>query len=111
MRVFSSGFRLPVCGVAWGADAGAEKPAGRQVPAGNNADVWRDVKSGEQNYASIRREVNVLVQRPALPRQKSMVTRRRGLAAVPQRPVTFHRRLAGGARAADLAAVYFGRGR
>jgi len=38
--------------------------------------VWRDVKSGEQNYASIPgREVNVLVQPPArFLGQKSMVT-------------------------------------
>src|SRR3954470_2737637 len=58
---------------------------------GNNAPVWRDIKSGEQNYASIPgREVNVLVQPPArFLGQKSMVTAGEAWRQFRNGPVTF----------------------
>ena len=79
---------------------------------GNNAPVWRDVKSGEQNYASIPgREVNVLVQPPArFLGQKSMVTAGEAWRLFRNGPVTF----IGGWLVVlvllIIAAVYFGKG-
>jgi len=79
---------------------------------GNNAPVWRDIKSGEQNYASIPgREVNVLVQPPArFLGQKSMVTAGEAWRQFRNGPVTF----IGGWLVVlvllIIAAVYFGKG-
>jgi formate dehydrogenase subunit gamma len=58
---------------------------------GNNAPVWREVKSGEKNYVSIPgREVDVLVQPPArFLGQKSMVTAGEAWRQFRNGPVTF----------------------
>jgi formate dehydrogenase subunit gamma len=68
-----------------------EQQQRRLEQPGNNAPVWRDVKSGEQNYASIPgREVNVLVQPPArFLGQKSMVTAGEAWRQFRNGPVTF----------------------
>lgn len=68
-----------------------EQQQRRVEQPGNNAPVWRDVKSGEQNYASIPgREVNVLVQAPArFLGQKSMVTAGEAWRQFRNGPVTF----------------------
>jgi len=58
---------------------------------GNNAPVWRDVKSGEKNSVTIHgREVDVLVQPPArFLGQKSMVTAGEAWRQFRNGPVTF----------------------
>jgi formate dehydrogenase subunit gamma len=68
-----------------------EQQQRRLEQPGNNAPVWRDVKSGEQNYASIPgREVNVLVQPPArFLGQKSMLTAGEAWRQFRNGPVTF----------------------
>ena len=92
MRILFLACAFLFAGLA-GAQTDAQKSQQeRQVTQpGNNAPVWRDVKSGEQNYASIPgREVNVLVQPPArFLGQKSMVTAGEAWRQFRNGPVTF----------------------
>src|SRR5262245_62770820 len=86
----------------------AQAPAPAQAPAaaedsvkaqqqrrvdqpGNNAPVWRDVKSGQQNYTSIPgREVGVLVQQQArFPGQEGMTTAGEAWRKFRNGPTTF----------------------
>src|SRR6201988_3010392 len=72
MRPGLIGLVLGLSALTVAAAAGAQTPTGngvkqqqeRTVPQpGNNAPVWRDVRSGQPNYTSIKgRETNVLVQ-------------------------------------------------
>jgi formate dehydrogenase subunit gamma len=59
---------------------------------GNNAPVWRDVKSGEKNYTSIQgRETGVLIQPPArFPGQSAMATAGEAWRNFRNGPVTFY---------------------
>lgn len=74
------------------APTGAEAQQQRRLEQpGNNAPVWRDVKSGEKNYTSIEgRETNVLVQPPArFLGQKAMITAGEAWRQFRNGPVTF----------------------
>ena len=80
---------------------------------GNNAPVWRDVRSGQPNFTSIPgRETGVLVQPQArFPGPGRHDDRGRGLAQVPQRPDHLLRRLADRAAwCSRFAAFYFTQG-
>jgi formate dehydrogenase subunit gamma len=59
---------------------------------GNNAPVWRDVRSGQSNYTSVPgREVGVLVQQQArFPGQDSMTTAGEAWRKFRNGPVTFY---------------------
>ena len=69
-----------------------EQQQRRLEQPGNNAPVWRDVKSGEQTYASVPgREVTVLVQPPArFLGQSAMVTAGEAWRQFRNGPVTFY---------------------
>src|SRR2546428_234432 len=83
----------------WGTAYGPGKP-GAQPPAqqpqaeqpGNNAPVWRDVKSGEKNFTTIKgRETDVLVQPPArFPGQNVTATAGEAWRKFRNGPVTFY---------------------
>jgi formate dehydrogenase subunit gamma len=62
--VLAAALALPLTGAAQSQDDTAKQQAERQVTQpGNNAPVWRDVRSGDPGYTSIPgREVNVLIQ-------------------------------------------------
>ena len=62
--VLAAALALPLTGAAQSQDDTAKQQAQRQVTQpGNNAPVWRDVRSGDPGYTSIPgREVNVLIQ-------------------------------------------------
>jgi len=62
--VLAAALALPLAGAAQSQDDTAKQQAERQVTQpGNNAPVWRDVRSGDPGYTSIPgREVNVLIQ-------------------------------------------------
>ena len=62
--VLAAALALPLTGAAQSQDDTAKQQAERQVTQpGNNAPVWRDVRSGDPAYTSIRgQEVNVLIQ-------------------------------------------------
>ncbi len=62
--VLAAALALPLTGAAQSQDDTAKQQAKRQVTQpGNNAPVWRDVRSGDPGYTSIPgREVNVLIQ-------------------------------------------------
>ena len=62
--VLAAALALPLPGAAQSQDDSAKQQAERQlVQPGNNAPVWRDVRSGDPGYTSIPgREVNVLIQ-------------------------------------------------
>src|ERR1700740_3835047 len=72
MRPGLIGLVLGLFALTVAAAAGAQKPTENGVKQqqertvtqpGNNAPVWRDVRSGQPNYTSIKgRETNVLVQ-------------------------------------------------
>jgi len=68
-----------------------EQQQRRVEQPGNNAPVWRDIKSGEKNYASTPgREVEVLVQPPArFLGQSAMVTAGEAWRQFRNGPVTF----------------------
>jgi len=55
---------LPLAAAAQGQDSTAKQQAERQITQpGNNAPVWRDVRSGDPAYTSIKgQETNVLIQ-------------------------------------------------
>ena len=96
-RILLSLFIAVACGPASAqstqpAPTGAEAQQQRRLEQpGNNAPVWRDVKSGEPNYTSIQgRETNVLVQPPArFLGQKAMVTAGEAWRQFRNGPVTF----------------------
>jgi formate dehydrogenase subunit gamma len=75
------------------APSDAQQQQERQVTQpGNNAPVWRDVKSGEKNYTSIQgRETGVLIQPPArFPGQSAMATAGEAWRNFRNGPVTFY---------------------
>lgn len=77
---------------AAGANESAQQQQQRQVvQPGNNAPVWRDVRSGEANYTSLPgREMGVLVQPQArFPGQGSMTTAGEAWRQFRNGPVTF----------------------
>src|SRR5437867_12401495 len=59
---------------------------------GNNAPVWRDVKTGEKNFTTVQgRETEVLVQPPArFPGQSAMATAGEAWRNFRNGPVTFY---------------------
>jgi formate dehydrogenase subunit gamma len=70
-------FALPQAALAQQADGSAKAQAERAVTQpGNNAPVWRDVKSGEKNYTGLPgREMGVLIQPPLrFPGQSAFAT-------------------------------------
>ena len=62
--VLAAAFALPLAAAAQAQDDTAKQQAERQITQpGNNAPVWRDVRSGDPAYTSIKgQEVNVLIQ-------------------------------------------------
>jgi len=62
--VLAVALAVPLAATAQGQDDTAKEQAERQlVQPGNNAPVWRDVRSGEPAYTSIKgQETNVLIQ-------------------------------------------------
>jgi formate dehydrogenase subunit gamma len=62
--VLAVALALPLAGVAQSQDDTAKQQAQRQVTQpGNNAPVWRDVRSGDPGYTSIKgQETNILIQ-------------------------------------------------
>ena len=62
--VLAAALALPATGAAQSQDDPAKQQAERQlVQPGNNAPVWRDVRSGDPGYTSIKgQETNVLIQ-------------------------------------------------
>ena len=62
--VLAVALALPLAAAAQGQDDAAKQQAERQVTQpGNNAPVWREIRSGDPAYTSIPgREVNVLIQ-------------------------------------------------
>jgi formate dehydrogenase subunit gamma len=62
--VLAAALALPMTGAAQSQDDTAKQQAERQrVQPGNNAPVWRDVRSGDPGYTSIKgQETNVLIQ-------------------------------------------------
>ena len=62
--VLAVALALPLTGAAQGQDDAAKQQAERQVTQpGNNAPVWREIRSGDPAYTSIKgQETNVLIQ-------------------------------------------------
>ena len=62
--VLAAALALPLAAAAQGQDDTAKQQAERQITQpGNNAPVWRDVRSGDPAYTSIKgQETNVLIQ-------------------------------------------------
>jgi formate dehydrogenase subunit gamma len=62
--VLAAALALPLTGAAQSQDDSAKQQAERQVTQpGNNAPVWREIRSGDPAYTSIKgQEVNVLIQ-------------------------------------------------
>jgi formate dehydrogenase subunit gamma len=62
--VLAAALAVPLTGAAQSQDDTAKQQAERQlVQPGNNAPVWRDVRSGDPGYTSIKgQETNVLIQ-------------------------------------------------
>jgi len=76
---------------------------------GNNAPVWRDVKSGQQNYTSLPgREMGVLVQQQArFPGQEGMSTAGEAWRKFRNGPITFYGGWLVVLVLAVIAAIYF----
>jgi formate dehydrogenase subunit gamma len=76
---------------------------------GNNAPVWREVKSGQPNYTSVPgREVGVLVQQQArFPGQDSMTTAGEAWRKFRNGPITFYGGWLVVLVMAIIAAIYF----
>ena len=79
---------------------------------GNNAPVWRDVKSGQQNYSSLPgRETSVLVQPQArFPGQESMSTAGEAWRKFRNGPITFYGGWLVVLVCFVIAAIYFAQG-
>jgi formate dehydrogenase subunit gamma len=79
---------------------------------GNNAPVWREVKSGQPNYTSIPgREVGVLVQQQArFPGQDNMTTAGEAWRQFRNGPITFYGGWLVVLVGAVIAAIYFAMG-
>src|SRR5262245_15780013 len=99
------------------APAAAEDPVKAQQQRridqpGNNAPVWRDVKSGQNNYTSIPgREVGVLVQQQArFPGQDAMSTAGEAWRKFRNGPITFYGGWLIVIVALVILAIYFGMG-
>jgi formate dehydrogenase subunit gamma len=62
--VLAAALALPLTGAAQSQDDSAKQQAERQLTQpGNNAPVWREIRSGDPAYTSIKgQEVNVLIQ-------------------------------------------------
>ena len=62
--VLAAALALPLAGIAQQQDDSAKQQAERQITQpGNNAPVWREIRSGDPGYTSIKgQEVNVLIQ-------------------------------------------------
>ena len=66
MRVFLLALAMQFAGAAWAQSEAQQQQQRQAEQPGNNAPVWRDVKSGEKNVTTIKgRETDVLVQPPA----------------------------------------------
>ena len=76
---------------------------------GNNAPVWRDVRSGQQNFTTIPgRETGVLVQQPArFPGQDGMTTAGEAWRKFRNGPITFYGGWLVVLVMAIIAAIYF----
>jgi len=113
MRILFLAFAFLFAGFA-GAQTSAQKSQQeRQVTQpGNNADVWREVKSGEKSYVSIPgREVDVLVQPPArFLGQNAMVTAGEAWRQFRNGPVTFYGGWLVVLVCLGIAALYFAKG-
>jgi len=113
MRILFLAFAFLFAGFA-GAQTSAQKSQQeRQVTQpGNNADVWREVKSGEKSYVSIPgREVDVLVQPPArFLGQSAMVTAGEAWRQFRNGPVTFYGGWLVVLVCLGIAALYFAKG-
>jgi formate dehydrogenase subunit gamma len=115
-------FSLPVSAQAPASQAAPQAPAAvdpvkdqqkRTVDQpGNNAPVWREVRSGQPNYTSIPgREVGVLVQPQArFPGQESMTTSGEAWRKFRNGPITFYGGWLVVLVMAVIAAIYFGQG-
>ncbi len=79
---------------------------------GNNAPVWRDVKSGQPNYTSVPgREVGVLVQQQArFPGQEHMTTAGEAWRKFRNGPITFYGGWLVVLVLAVIAAIYYTQG-
>jgi len=79
---------------------------------GNNSEVWREVRSGQPNYASIPgREVGVLVQPQArFPGQESMTTSGEAWRKFRNGPIIFYGGWLVVLVCAIIAAIYFAQG-
>lgn len=93
------------------AAAKAQQERAREQP-GNNAPVWREVRSGQPNYTSIPgRETGVLIQPQArFPGQEAMSTAGEAWRNFRNGPVTFYGGWLLVLVAAAIAAFYFARG-
>jgi formate dehydrogenase subunit gamma len=85
-------FSLAAAGAAFAQNDVQEQQKRRIEQPGNNAPIWRDVKTGEPSYTSIQgRETNVLIQPPArFPGQKAMATAGEAWRNFRNGPVTFY---------------------
>jgi formate dehydrogenase subunit gamma len=114
-------FALPAFAQAPKAPASAPEGSADQIKEqqrrtvdqpGNNAPVWREVKSGQPNYASIPgREVSVLVQPQArFPGQDGMTTAGEAWRKFRNGPITFYGGWLVVLVMAIIAAIYFAMG-
>jgi len=95
-----------------GADQAKDQQKRTVDQPGNNAPVWREVKSGQPNYTSIPgREVGVLVQQQArFPGQESMTTAGEAWRKFRNGPITFYGGWLVVLVLAIIAAIYFAMG-
>jgi formate dehydrogenase subunit gamma len=79
---------------------------------GNNSEVWRDVRSGQENYVSIPgREASILVQQQArFPGQEAMTTAGEAWRKFRNGPITFYGGWLIVLVALVIAAIYFAMG-
>jgi formate dehydrogenase subunit gamma len=118
-----AGWLVLALALAMPAAAQQAQPAGAQDQAkeqqkrtvdqpGNNAPVWREVRSGQPNYASIPgREVGVLVQPQArFPGQEGMTTAGEAWRKFRNGPITFYGGWLVVLVMAVIAAIYFAMG-
>ena len=95
-----------------GADQAKDQQKRTVDQPGNNAPVWREVKSGQPNYVSIPgREAGVLVQQQArFPGQESMTTAGEAWRKFRNGPITFYGGWLVVLVLAIIAAIYFAMG-
>src|SRR3989442_149166 len=92
MRVFLLALAMQFAGAAWAQSEAQQQQQRQAEQPGNNAPVWRDVKSGEKNFTTIKgRETDVLVQPPArFPGQNVTATAGEAWRKFRNGPVTFY---------------------